>query len=159
MNTITPHDISESRAQTRQHIAQVRALLEQVIANIDHRLEDHDKSKLVEPEVSGYASLHKAMDGVLYGSAEYLAVVAAHREVINLHYERNDHHPQHYANGMFGMSLMALLEMLCDWKARADAEESGLDRSFAIQAGRATTDGEHVLLGILRNTAIELGWL
>ncbi len=33
------------------------------------------------------------------------------------HYGNNSHHPEFYENGIKGMNLIDLVEMLCDWKA------------------------------------------
>jgi hypothetical protein len=37
----------------------------------------------------------------------------------------NDHHPQHYENGVDGMDLMALVEMFADWTASSERTKDG----------------------------------
>ena len=31
------------------------------------------------------------------------------------HYAKNDHHPEHFDNGILSMNLVQITEMLCDW--------------------------------------------
>lgn len=62
------------------------------------------------------------------------------------------------ASGINGMSLLDLLEMLCDWKAAGERHKDGsMARSLYINQGRFGIDDQ--LQSILTNTAIELGWL
>jgi hypothetical protein len=56
------------------------------------------------------------------------------------------------------MSLLDLLEMLCDWKAASERHADGdIARSLRINRERFGIDGQ--LAAILENTAVELQWL
>ena len=41
------------------------------------------------------------------------------KPALDHHYAVNSHHPEFYADGIRGMSLLDITEMLCDWKAAA----------------------------------------
>ena len=56
------------------------------------------------------------------------------------------------------MSLLDVIEMLCDWRAAVDPHQDGdLYQSLLINARRAGI-GEQ-LYAVIENTARELGWL
>jgi hypothetical protein len=42
------------------------------------------------------------------------------KPAIQHHYKANSHHPEFYDNGVEGMSLFDVLEMLLDWKAATE---------------------------------------
>jgi hypothetical protein len=50
-------------------------------------------------------------------------------EALKHHYANNRHHPEHFENGINGMNLLDVIEMVCDWKAAADLKgvEPNLD--------------------------------
>jgi len=41
------------------------------------------------------------------------------------HYENNPHHPEHFENGIKGMTLVDIVEMFCDWKAATLRHDNG----------------------------------
>lgn len=152
--------LAQSRADTLDHIAKVQARMGEVITNLHQRAQAHDASKLLEPELLGYASLHQQMkeSGATYGSQAYRDIVSRHLPTIQHHYEHNSHHPEHYPNGILGMSLLDVIEMLADWKAAGEREPGGsLAKSLEINIRRR--DIEPMLAALLWNTAKELGWL
>jgi hypothetical protein len=57
-----------------------------------------------------------------------------------------------------GMSLLDVLEMLCDWKAAGERHADGsIERSLSVNKARFNISPQ--LHAILENTARELGWL
>jgi hypothetical protein len=54
-----------------------------------------------------------------FGSDEYKDALAHMGEALKHHYENNRHHPEHFENGIDGMNLIDVIEMVCDWKAAA----------------------------------------
>lgn len=142
---------------TLNHIAQVAQHLNHCAVNLLDRATFHDASKLKEPELSGYAGLADALKGLEYGTPEYRAAFAPFKEIIKHHYEHNSHHPEHYQNGVEGMSLFDVVEMLCDWKAASERGGSDFNQSMHVSTQRFGID--HQLQRILLNTAIELGWV
>lgn len=152
-------DETDSRADTLAHITRVQALIEDAIMNLSRRSMIHDRSKLEEPEKSAFDRLKALkLSGMDYGSAEYRACLKAEKPAIQHHYADNSHHPEHYTNGVEGMSLFDVLEMLLDWKAATERMKDGGDirKSLEINRDRFTIGPQ--LCSILANTIRELGW-
>jgi hypothetical protein len=150
--------MTESQKDTIAHVAKVQFNLSAVIANLAERSTVHNRSKFEEPELSGYESLQKSLQGVRYGTPDYRAALGAHEGVIMHHYAANTHHPEHWPNGIADMSLLDIIEMLADWKAAGERTKGGnLQTSIEFNIKRFGI-GEQ-LADILINTAKELGWL
>lgn len=150
-------DRQQSEQDTREHIAQVRAAIGRVIELLQVRATHHDESKLQEPELSGFAALHGRLADIRFGSPEYRAALEEAAPTIAHHYAHNSHHPQHYPDGIAGMSLLDLVEMFCDWYAAGLRTKDGsLAVSLAINVDRFNIAPQ--LAAILENTRRELGW-
>ena len=80
----------------------------------------HDFSKTLPPELELFAELHERFMECKYGSDEYKECCDRVRPAIDHHYAVNSHHPEHYKNGLAGMNLLDLIEMVCDWKAAGE---------------------------------------
>lgn len=156
---VTQADLNRTDADTAEHIAKVQARIDEILENLLKRSVAHDASKRFEPERSGYASLRARLGDIRYGTPEYRDALNAARPTIEHHYAHNDHHPEHYLeDGIRGMSLMAILEMLADWKAAGERVKAGsLRQSLEVNEQRFGIDPG--LMRILYNTARELGWL
>ena len=163
----------DSRPDTRIHIDRVRDYIHVARTNLRARSYAHDLSKLEEPELSIFNEYTPKLREIEYGSDEYEACRTAMGEALEHHYAHNSHHPEHYPNGIRGMSLFDLVEMLCDWKAaserhdrppapaapgRPDAPQydSRISRSIEINKERFGYSDE--LATILANTVREMGW-
>lgn len=145
----------DSRPETYEHIARVRGLLLEAAGDLLRRGHEHDSSKLVDPEREAFDRMTPALKTLTYGSNEYKAALTELGPALAHHYARNSHHPEHYENGVRGMSLLDLVEMLCDWKAATERHTNGdLGKSIEINQGRFGFGDE--LRQILENTAREL---
>lgn len=109
----------DSRPDTYEHIAEVRYRLNRVIRQLLTRAHVHDRSKLEEPELSMFNVYRQKLDEVEHDSPEYRRQLADMGEALRHHYAHNSHHPEHYPDGIAGMDLLDLIEMLCDWLAAA----------------------------------------
>ena len=146
----------DSTHDTLNHCGRVNALLHICMLELSERARAHDASKYEEPEKSAFDRATPLLQTVEYGTPEYNAVKAQLGEALQHHYAHNSHHPEHYPNGMEGMSLLDLLEMLCDWKAAGERMQNGsLEASIRINRERF---GDSPLLTVLENTRKELGW-
>lgn len=108
--------VEQTVSYTQGHIYNVRKLLNKFADVLKQKGETHDQSKLEEPEVYGWA----AMDlepRYEYGSYEYYDKLRRFSEVFNHHYKVNSHHPEHFVNPEHEMTLIDMVEMLCDWFA------------------------------------------
>jgi hypothetical protein len=148
----------DSTADTREHIAKVSAYLSDAACNLLVRGKVHDASKLQEPEKTGYDTIAVRLKGLTYGSEEYRASLRELKPTITHHYEANSHHPEHYSNGIEGMSLFDVVEMFVDWKAAGERHtDSTILKSIEINRERFKLSPQ--LEAILVNTARELGWV
>jgi hypothetical protein len=149
----------DSTDETIHHIDKVQANLDDVLDNLRLRGSVHDRSKLQDPEKSYFDEWTPRLRDVVYDSPEYHGFLKALKPALDHHYAVNDHHPEHYPEGgIYSMSLLALLEMLADWKAAAERTKDGsLEKSFEANVDRFGIG--FILEGQLRATAKELGWL
>ena len=147
----------DSRADTLAHIARVQALLEQVRNELTIRAAHHDASKLQEPEKSVFDAVTPRLKALTYGSEEYKASLVEMGEALDHHYAHNSHHPQHYANGFDGMSLLDIIEMFADWKAAGERHADG-SLTKSLEVNRTRFGLSEQLWQILENTRKELGW-
>lgn len=150
-------DNYDSRPDTLVHIGWVRHHLFEVIADLERRAQEHDQSKLVEPEVGVFDEFTPKLKDSTYGSDEYKAFLVGMGEGLKHHYAVNDHHPEHFQGGIHEMHLGQLVEMLCDWKAATVRHDGDLERSVRQNAERFGYGGE--ITGLLLNTAQAFGWL
>ena len=154
----------DSRPETQTHIDRVRHFVVLAADDLRHRAGVHDGSKLVSPEVEAFDIATPKLAGLEYGSDEYSQSLRDLGPALQHHFEHNDHHPEHHENGVRGMSLMALIEMLCDWRAASERVKQRTDdpkkvksfeSSLAYNQDRFGYSDE--LAEILRNTLRELG--
>ena len=147
----------DSRPDTEAHIKRVRVLLREARENLASRQLRHDASKLLPPEKDGFDEYTPKLRDLTYGSDEYKAALAGLKTALDHHYAHNSHHPEHYSNGVNGMSLFDVLEMLLDWKAATERHADGdIVKSLAINKDRFKIDDQ--LQAILTNTVKEMGW-
>lgn len=130
----------DSTADTLDHISKVQTELTIIATELIERGRIHDASKLIEPEKSAYDILGEKLKGLPYGSPEYHAAINEVRPAINHHKAHNRHHPEFHLNGIQGMTLIDLVEMICDWRAAGlrDPKNPGnmmksLDHAFERQ--------------------------
>lgn len=144
--------------ETHEHVDAVKTWMEKAIRNLNLRARMHDASKFRDPEMSGFMAMtaDSRLKDLTYGSEEYRAVLREHKPTIQRHYEENDHHPEHTGEGIAGMSLMALLEMLCDWKASTTRMKDG-DLADSILKNQARFGYSDEIRDILIVTSYELG--
>jgi len=156
---MTTETTQDSRADTQAHIARVQTLIQTAINNLAVRAVMHDVSKLAEPEKSAFDRLKAlSLSGMAYGSEEYRACLRKEKPAIEHHYKANSHHPEYYENGVDGMSLFDVLEMLLDWKAATERMKDGGDIRRSLEINRDRFKLTPQLESILANTIRELSW-
>lgn len=148
----------DSRQDTIDHILRVRELLYIAQNKLEARGFAHDQSKLREPEKSVFDACTGRLKAMAYGSDEYKAALTELKPALDHHYAANSHHPEHFPNGVDGMTLLDALEMLLDWKAATERMKGGGDirRSLKINTERFKLSPQ--LVGVLSNTINEMGW-
>ena len=148
----------DSRPDTWEHIHQVQAALDDIIDDLNWRGHNHDRSKLRSPEREAFDEYTPKLRTTTYGSEEYEGYRKALGEALDHHYENNDHHPEHFPNGIEDMNLLQITEMLADWYAATQRHDDGdLAKSIYINAERFGYDESFARM--LFNTAQYLGWV
>jgi hypothetical protein len=75
----------------------------------------HDNSKLIGPELELLASLYGNQESFVNPTVQ---LSDSQREIIEMHWENNRHHPEHF-DEILKMSELDIIEMCCDWYARS----------------------------------------
>ncbi len=120
----------------------------------------HDMSKTLSPEKDGYDQYTPLLSTLEYGSQEYKDALVEMKSFIDHHYSHNSHHPEYYRDGINGMNLLDLLEMVCDWKAAGERhidKPGNIVKSIEINTERFKIDEQ--LKQILLNTVSYLEWV
>ncbi len=141
---VTNHD-------TMVHINHVRKFINKFIRELINRGEDHDQSKMKEPELPIFMEFTPRLSTAEYNSKEYKKFLEDMKPALDHHYLNNTHHPEHYENGIDEMSLIDLLEMLADWKSSTLRSKNGnLRKSLEVNKERFNISDQ--LFNILNNT-------
>jgi hypothetical protein len=141
--------------ETCKHIFKVQELLVKVLKKLQDRLSSHDKTKLGSPEAEIFETYTEELLGLTYGSREYFAMWEKMKPAFDHHYQCSSHHPEFHKNGVSDMSLIDLIEMVCDWKAATLRHKDGdIKRSIEINQQRFNYGDE--LKNIFLNTLKEL---
>lgn len=150
MRTLT-NDELKINAETMRHILTLRTLMAAVSAYLVEKSFEHDLSKLDDPELELFTKFTPLLKTMKYNSDEYKDCMQQLKPALDNHYSNNPHHPEHYIDGITGMNLFDLIEMLCDWKAASLRSKDGnLYKSLAINENRFNIP--EPLVKILRNT-------
>lgn len=147
----------DSRVDTGSHIYEVQCLIASIIKDLLQRCVNHDRSKLVSPEVEAFDEFTGRLASTTYGSSEYKECLAAMKLALEHHYANNRHHPEHYPNGVKGMTLLDVIEMLADWKAASLRHNDG-NILKSIDHNQARFGYSDELKQILLNTIQYLGY-
>jgi len=141
----------DSSKDTLQHIHRVSQILNKMVLELMCRMQGHDASKLRSPEKEVFDVYTPKLKGSTYGSEEYKIFLKEMQNALDNHYEFNHHHPEHYQEGIDGMDLIDLVEMICDWKAATERHADGsIDKSILINQKRFGISEQ--LTKILQNT-------
>jgi len=148
--------------ETHIHISRVNHFLNKFITSLLKRGEEHDSSKFEDPELSILATYtpmraeKKDNKSQSYGTKEYKETKKKMQVALDHHYTVNSHHPEHYSDGVLGMNLLDLVEMLCDWRAATERNPDG-DIRKSIKINAAEKNIPESIVRILENSVNILG--
>jgi hypothetical protein len=143
---------------TAGHIRRVGDLLTDVSGQLNKRAVHHDTTKWSPEEWPAFEAATPQLAGLTYGSPEYKAALASIGPALEHHYAHNSHHPEFHPDGVADMTLLDLIEMLCDWKAATERHNDGsIIRSLTVNGPRFKIEPQ--LLRILTNTVNAMGWV
>lgn len=156
---LQPTAVTDSRPATLLHSLRVGDLMVDMLQEGMRRAVRHDLSKTQPPEVDLFDRMTPRLATMTYGSPEYMASLAELKPALDHHYAVNAHHPEHRPNGVNGMTLVDLLEMIADWKAATErmGGTGDLRKSVAFNKDRFGITDQ--LAEILLNTAEHFGWI
>lgn len=101
-----------------QHKTRVSIIMTKIAREMIARGKSHDNSKFKSPEREIYSENLPKLENAKFGSEEYNNLVNGELAVaVQHHYRQNDHHPEHFEDGFFGMNLIQIMEMVSDWVA------------------------------------------
>lgn len=119
-----------------RHRDYVRLALLHVTQGLERRAVEHDASKMLDDEFSGFARINAIARVHKFGSPEYAELMRQERATIDLHFTRNSHHPERprllgeaaetqrglpddstywAAHAGAAMTFLDVIEMVCDW--------------------------------------------
>lgn len=145
-------NLEDARFKTMRHIETVRNFINLCIIELLHRAEQHDQSKLEEPEAKMFDEYTQKLRAVTYGSEEYKNFLKELKPILDHHYAHNRHHPEHHKNGFKDMTLIDVMEMLCDWRASSMRHNDG-NILKSIEINQARFGYSEDFKTILENTA------
>jgi hypothetical protein len=141
----------DSTRETIAHCRRVQELLYNMASLLIRQGINHDSSKLESPEKELFDTMTPKLKDCTYGSEEYKGFLKELKPALDHHYKENSHHPEHYENGVAGMTLLDLIEMFVDFKAASERHADGnFQRSIEINAKRFNMDPQ--LVQIFENT-------
>ena len=145
----------EACMEVLDHVKKVKRYLEIIISKLEERGNKHDQSKTEDPEVSIFAEYTPKLKASTYGSEQYNGFLKEMKVALDHHYAQNRHHPEHFKSGIDDMTLVDLVEMLCDWKAATLKHNDGnILRSLEINSKRFNMSPQ--IYNILKNTVEQL---
>jgi len=114
-----------------EHMRKVAYWLQRFYDALISRSKYHDNSKLQNPQEKAMFDIWTPkLKEFKFGSDEYKAALVEMGKGLKLHYEANRHHPEHYENGINGMTLIDVVEMVADWMAAAQAKGNFVDLDY-----------------------------
>jgi hypothetical protein len=146
-----------SKNETRKHILEVNQLISQCIASLILRANNHDATKLGPDEAPYFDEYTPKLANTTYGSDEYKKFLEELKPALDHHYKCNDHHPEHHSGGIQDMSLLEVVEMLCDWKAATLRHNDG-DIRKSIELNQSRFGYSDEFKGLLLNTVNQMNW-
>lgn len=136
-------------ADVLEHRRRVAFWLEFMTGDVlDWRAEHHDASKLTEPEKPYFDEYTPKLKTLEFGSEAYKQALAGLNVGLQHHYAENPHHPEHYPDGIDGMTIWDLVEMLADWMAASSVKNAPMNLPY-LQKRFNISDQ---LLSIIKNT-------
>lgn len=139
--------------ETRKHKQRVVELLAMFITELLKRGNEHDNVKLEPPEKEVFEEFTPGLRDLTFGTDEYNECKRQMGDALKHHYARCRHHPEHYEDGVNGMTLIDLVEMLCDCKAASERHNDG-NIMKSIDKLAEDHDIASQLAKILKNTVV-----
>ena len=140
------------------HVSEVQENLEIVAGELKQRGFAHDRTKLQELEFDAFVSTRDRFKKSNYGTPEQEALIKEQKSAIDHHYKNNRHHTGYHKNGIDDMTLVDIIEMICDWRAAARRNP---DKKFkdTLEYAYKKYKIDDQLTKIIENTLVDLKWI
>lgn len=148
----------DSENDTLAHKKRVRELMSDICGELFARSYSHDDSKLKQPEKEFFDVQTPKLKKLSYGTDEYKESLKELQIALKHHYESNSHHPEHYENGIDGMNIFDLVEMIVDWKASTERHDDG-DISKSLEINKERFKMSDQIYNIFKNSINQMGWV
>jgi hypothetical protein len=127
-------------------------LLSQAAKELIDRGLRHDSSKFDPEEAIPLAQLEeliRTQGPAPYGSELYIKRTKMIEPMVRHHYQHNTHHPEHWNEGIDGMNLFDIIEMVLDWQAATERnKDDAVNVSYSVDKYSISPQLEN----IIRNT-------
>jgi len=134
-----------------QHKESIAKYMAKFAAELSYRSAIHDVSKFKKEELEVYAEFIDEMNKHPFNSPEEKELREKYQTASIVHKKLNRHHPEHFENGMEGMNLIDLIEMLCDWRSASERSAGdSIRKGLPIMKDKYNISPQ--LLKILENT-------
>jgi hypothetical protein len=150
--------LDEERESTQAHCTMVGDIMKCVANIVVARGKVHDKSKFSDEELPYFAQATN-LKKLPYGSKQYndqLSIGSVLRPALDHHYANNRHHPEYHEDGIPGMNLVDLVEMMSDWLAAGMRHGPGHNIFNSINVNRMRFKIPRGMARIMWNTAIDI---
>jgi hypothetical protein len=134
-----------------QHTQWVSEGIYLIINQLLLRMLTHDRTKIEAEELDAYAEIVPGFKNFTYGTQEHKDHGAKLGPAWDHHVQHNKHHPEHFEAGLRGMTLIDLIEMVCDWRA-ASMRGGTFDYDKSIEQFSNRFYPPKEVVSILRNT-------
>ena len=105
-------------ADQDRHQRRVGRMLRVIAKELEHRQYMHDRSSYEAPERLIVARNKRLLFNRSVGKSTTLMKGATELlHAVSTHYKKNRHHPEHWSNGVWDMTLVDVIEMVCDWRS------------------------------------------
>lgn len=137
--------------ETQKHVDNVKGFIDLIIKHLRCRAAIHDHTKFKNPERDTFIEMTPKLKGSTYNSPEYRSFLKEMKSALDHHYENNKHHPEHNDQGIDGMNIIDVVEMLADWKAATLRHEDG-DFNRSIEENKKRFKLSNQLVNIFKNS-------
>jgi hypothetical protein len=142
---------SEHVTEILDHKILVSKYMSIIINEMLRRAIEHDNSKFSPEEFDSFERVVPRLRHLAYGSHEYKQALKEIDPAIQHHYKVNQHHPEYFENGVNGMNLIDLVEMVCDWIAASQKGKDG-DIRMSLEINKERFGISEQLFLVISNT-------
>lgn len=136
-----------------KHRKNVKDKIEFFIKKLQDRANNHDISKLKQPEIEWLIQMDKE-SSFPYGSPQYYEKMKKWEKFFEHHYKENRHHPNHFADGIQGFNIVDLVEFIADITSYLENMHPG-DAIRIIDEQKERFGFDDQIAQILKNTLFE----